>query len=528
MSAGTLTLALLALIPVGLPADVAPMNSLNFKIPISVAAGQRDKIKELLLFYSDDEGRTWHQTASAGPEKDAFVFSAPKDGLYWFNICVIDPQGNREPPDIYQSPPAQKVLVDTLKPAVRITSAQWQGDEIVVNWQIQEEHPDLATLKLEYHTPDAPVLLWYPAPVTQGLSGQSHFRVNQPGPVDLRMQMSDLAGNSGTAQTEVAARPFNTQVIAASAQTSGSVPALPPSSTTIPPVPAWPESAVSVPNRTSDRPPSFEPAALTTTTPRAVPEPAWGSQPAPAGPPARTFSADPGPRYLAPAPSTAGNTFGTSPTWTRSSNVPMQITNTTQVDLDYEVTKYGQSGIGSVELYVSQDDGRVWRRFADDPDCKPPMHVNLPGEGVYGLRLVVRSRAGLGGRAPQDGDLPQMRLKVDTTLPLVKLMPPQPDPRRHNALVLQWSCNDDDLALNPITLQWAERPDGPWQNIAADLANINHYTWQLASGMPFKVYLRVLARDQAGNVGVDETPEAVLIDMVEPEGQILGLVGRKQ
>jgi hypothetical protein len=29
----------------------------------------------------------------------------------------------------------------------------------------------------------------------------------------------------------------------------------------------------------------------------------------------------------------------------------------------------------------------------------------------------------------------------------------------------------------------------------------------------------------AGNIGVDQTPEAVLIDLVEPEGQILGLVG---
>jgi hypothetical protein len=496
------------------------MSSLNFKIPISVQAGQRDKIKELLLFYSDDEGRTWHQSGSAGPEKDAFVFSAPKDGLYWFNICVIDPQGNRQPPDIYQSTPAQKVLVDTLKPAVRITSAVWQGDEIAVNWEIQEDHPDLATFKLEYHTPDAPALIWSSAPATPGLSGQTHFRVNYPGPIDVRLQISDLAGNSGTAQREVAVRPTGAPIITAAAQTIAASPAAP--------APNWPEapSTSPVPNSTAERPRTFEPAALTATPPRLTPEPAWGGSSVPASTATPRYNPDPAPRFVNTTPASTNSTpYGAPTVWTRSVNVPMQITNSTQVDLDYEVTKYGQSGIRSVELYLTLDDGRTWRRYGDDPDCKSPMHVNLPGEGTYGLRIVVSSRAGLGGKPPVDGDLPQMHLKVDTTSPLVKLAPPQPDPHRHNALLLQWNCSDDDLALNPITLQWAERLDGPWQNIAADLANINHYTWQLAPGMPYRVYLRVLARDMAGNIGVDETPEAVLVDLVEPEGQILGLVG---
>jgi hypothetical protein len=43
--------------------------------------------------------------------------------------------------------------------------------------------------------------------------------------------------------------------------------------------------------------------------------------------------------------------------------------------------------------------------------------------------------------------------------------------------------------------------------------------------MPYRVYLRVTARDLAGNVGVDESPEPVLIDLHEPEGQLLGISG---
>ena len=163
--------------------------------------------------------------------------------------------------------------------------------------------------------------------------------------------------------------------------------------------------------------------------------------------------------------------------------------------------------------------------FAEDADLKPPMTVNLPGEGVYGLRLVVSSRAGLGGRVPQAGDPPQMRVEVDTTPPVVKLFYPQPDTQRRDALLLTWNASDHNLAPNPITLQWAERPDGQWQNIATDLTNSGRYVWQVTPNMPYRVFLRVVARDTAGNVAVDESPEPVLIDLHEPEGQLLGIAG---
>jgi hypothetical protein len=191
--------------------------------------------------------------------------------------------------------------------------------------------------------------------------------------------------------------------------------------------------------------------------------------------------------------------------------------------LDYEVTKVGPSGIGSVELYLTKDEGRTWERYADDPDLRPPITVNLPGEGVYGLRLVVRSRAGLGGRPPQPGDAPEMRIEVDTTPPVAKLYLPQPDSQRHDALVLHWEASDRNLSLNSITLQWAERQDGEWKTIASDLSNSGRYLWQPAPTMPYRVYVRLLVKDAAGNVTIDEIPDPVLIDLHEPEGHLRGI-----
>jgi hypothetical protein len=152
------------------------------------------------------------------------------------------------------------------------------------------------------------------------------------------------------------------------------------------------------------------------------------------------------------------------------------------------------------------------------------MTVNLPGEGLFGLRLVVTSGAGLARKAPQPGDPPQMRVEVDLTPPAVRLFPPQPDPTRRDALLLTWNASDRNLAPNPITLEYAERPEGPWLTIAKELTNTGRYQWLLPQNMPVRVYLHLLAVDTAGNKGMDQSPEPVLIDPSEPEGQIKGII----
>ncbi len=548
MTTGTLALAVVLLATGTVPPDVVPMNSRNFQIPIQILAGEREKIKELLLFCSTDQGATWNQTAVAPPDKDAFEYYAPTDGVYWFNICVVDSQGNREPPDIYKSPPRLKVLVDTLKPNVRIISAERQGDDIVVAWEIQEDHPDLTTLKLEYRAAEAPTWMWYTTSVTPGMTGQARFRFLNSGPALVRLQVTDQAGNLADAQVEVKARvggsdpsigalppagtPSTPGAGMPSASTAGpygtgTSPMAPlPSSYTSGPAPLSPPGVNTLVSPAPDRLPSVQPASLTQHDPRSLPDRAW-SPPGPSGyQQVSAVSTEQTNRFSA----SAGNVGSPLPPplgarWSYNPAVPLQVTNSTQVSLDYEVTKVGPSGLGSVELYLTQDEGQNWQRYANDPKMKPPMTVNLPGEGVYGLRLVVGSRAGLGRRPPQPGDPPQMRLEVDTTPPMAKLFYPQPDPSRRDALLLTWNASDRNLLPNPVTLQWSERPDGAWQTIAADLTNTGRYIWQLSPGLPYRVYLRLAVRDAAGNVGVDETPEPVLIDLHEPEGRLLGITG---
>jgi hypothetical protein len=214
------------------------------------------------------------------------------------------------------------------------------------------------------------------------------------------------------------------------------------------------------------------------------------------------------------------------------------MVNNNRVTLDYEVAKFGPSGVGSVELYVTRDEGRNWQPIGGEQNIAAPapselqapattmrrsLTVELPEDGVYGFYLIVKSGAGLGKPPPQPGTPPQMRVQVDRTPPEAKLYAPEPAAGRRDALVLRWVATDQNLTANPITLQWADRP-GPanWQTIGGpELPNAGSFVWQLPPNVPPRVYLRLLVRDMAGNVGEAVTQEPILIDLTEPEVQIL-------
>jgi beta-lactamase regulating signal transducer with metallopeptidase domain len=92
---------------------VMKMNTRHFSIPIHVDRARRGSIKEVTLYSSTDAGRTWQQVATATPDRGAFNFYAPADGLYWFTVGTVDNEGRRAPVDLSGARPVVKVLVDT-------------------------------------------------------------------------------------------------------------------------------------------------------------------------------------------------------------------------------------------------------------------------------------------------------------------------------------------------------------------------------------------------------------------------------
>jgi hypothetical protein len=154
--------------------------------------------------------------------------------------------------------------------------------------------------------------------------------------------------------------------------------------------------------------------------------------------------------------------------------------NRPDVNLEFEVSKFGSSGPGNVDVYVTVDEGATWEQYRlDMPPVWPTgsldrghgslrgsVLVQLKDEGViYGFYLVVKSRAGLGKAPPQRSEPPQIRVELDRTAPKAELYKPSADPGSHEVLILSWGATDRNLAPNPITLQYAETRDGDWHTI---------------------------------------------------------------
>jgi hypothetical protein len=121
------------------------------------------------------------------------------------------------------------------------------------------------------------------------------------------------------------------------------------------------------------------------------------------------------------------------------------------------------------------------------------------------------------------GEVPEMRVELDTLPPVVKLYEPHPDPMLRDRLTIQWSAADRNLTATPITLEWSADPSKGWETIATQLPNTGSYAWQIPTNLPARVHLRVTAVDTAGNRGVVATQEPTLIDQVRPAGRLVGI-----
>jgi hypothetical protein len=503
--------------------DVYHINQKRFAIPVKLEPSRRAEIKELLLWVSRDEGRTWNLDARTTPDKEAFNYFAPADGSYWFTVAVLDVNGNTEPRNVMQAPVGQKIIVDTVKPVLTL-SAQRQGDEVLARWEIREDYPKTETLKLEFQLKDGATGGWTPVAVMPDLQGQATFRPNGPGAVSVKLQLQDQAGNLGVALAEVPG-------------VAGATPALPPE-TPVAAQPGGSEVSNWVPQ------PGVTPASGTRPAPKPPTEPGELLPPT-ASTPSANREAPPASGQPAPPPiAVVGTTNPTSPASAPPGTSPaalpqVQIVNKRQVRLEFEVAKFGPSGLGSVDVYVTLDDGKTWEKSPADPGATLPLTgdgrggapvrgsvtVPLNREGVvHGFVIVVKNRAGLGKPAPQSGTPPQIRVEVDMTPPTATLFAPQPEPAKRDTLLLTWEASDRNLAVNPISLEWAPKKEGPWSHIGPELLpNTGRFSWEVPPNIPPNVFLRLSVRDTAGNVSVAQTAEPVLIDFSEPEVHVIGL-----
>lgn len=518
MGTATWAMACVLLVANSGPTETFYTHERKFQIPIGIKdPKRRADIKEVLLFLATPDGKSWQPVGRAPIENAGFPFQAEGDGSYIFKMGVVSAVTGKQ-----EDGESACIVVDTVKPVIEIQSAERQGDNLVVRWNVVERNPNWATLKMEYLPADAAGAGWTAVSVPAPESGQTTFRVE--GPVSaVRLSMADLAKNeSGWVEQTVRG---GGGVAAAGGTTGGALPPLGGDGGRTP----GPLPPVTTDSGWSPQPPrGAVPTVLKTG--------ADSTETASGGTPAR------------PAIVGGTDTAAPPPRAPRGALPPVKMVKKRQVTIDYEVSNYGPSGVKSVELYVTRDDGRSWVRCDGEDNINVPLPseprgapgsfkrsltVDLQADGLYGFYMVSKSGAGRGKPPPQSGiDVPQIRIEVDTVAPKAVLFEPKPHPGRRDSLVVCWSASDKNLGPTPVTLQWAERPDGEWHAIGGgELANggdmagqvvegvtiTGSTVWQVPSGVPAQVYLRLMVRDLAGNESVAQPEQPVLVDLNEPE-----------
>jgi hypothetical protein len=573
MSTGILAAACMSLILSQAPNDVTYTNKRNHEIPVAIQESARSEIRDMLLYASTDHGRSWHQVGAIPSSKDRFVFYAPGDGTYWFQVAFVNRLGVQMPDDqaIMKGEPQQKMVIDTLQPVMKAFRAQRVGDDVLVSWEVQEDHPDLGPdgFRLEYQLKDSLSAAWTRIPVQAGLQGKASFRPGTNQAVNVQLTVRDLAANQSYSLAEVAGTVAAAGLINPQ---GGGLPAVaigsgsPQANAVLPSLPG----GLAIPKPTIDDvkkafvppPPSGDHKALLAnpggvfvppplqeiTTEKVVADSRTPPPPDPVKVAPRDPQFPPVPGGIQP-PGNGGILDGKALAHTTPDRKPLpmlQYVNQQLVKLQYEIKRQGPSGIGGMQVWLTKDDGETWSPFAEVKDIRNEAahgrqerdfefrdkHDMPFPDGVYGLILVVKNRAGL-GREPRPGDAPEIRIEIDTKPPLAQLFKPVPDPQNPTQLLLKWSAQDKNLADAPIHLEYAEKREGPWQPIELNLKNTGRYanqritgdyTWKVPPGAPVQVYLRLRVRDKAGNESVAVTTDPQFIDLIEPEGALIGVL----
>jgi hypothetical protein len=531
-------------------------NKVHFRIPFRSDAAEMQRLdaREVQLYVSTDQGTRWRMVDKAEPRNDHFDYVAPADGEYWFAVRTLDgfnrlhPQGNNIEPGL-------KVIVDATPPVLELLLTEVEPGKIELRWTAADDHLDPTRLRLEYHQPDTPE--WQQVGVVPQASGQTTWTVPAGGHVAVRGSITDLAGNTVNAERDLTVRPS----AHGPQDKAGAAYGQPVATTPKPPGTAQTASDVSrdlfsgaaasssggkadqeffeandsgpriapkgrdelVSDTRTPQPPIGPPGlAAPSTSPAAPPQQPSTLPSSPAGdePPHDDFG-PPTSSASAPSPNASAKDDSAAPRTI--------IVNNRDFKIGYRVDDVGPSGLGKVDLYITQDSGRKWYHYGTDPDNKSPFAVTVPEDGVYGFEIRVKNGAGIGDDPPKPGDKPSIVVTVDKTPPAVEFLPPQIGRgASRNKVLLRWTASDTNLASAPVLLEYAAEQAGPWQKIGDWQANSGRFIWSLERGLPGKVYLRVTVKDEAGNVTQVPSTEPLLIDFVRPTARIVDVEAKAE
>jgi hypothetical protein len=176
------------------PSSIVYSPKRTFTIPFKPP---QQKLSNLQLFVSTDQGRSWQLQSKALPDQGRFLVTLERDGTYWFTVKTIDAENREFPPTLDGAQPSMKVVLDTQPPVVSLRPLQPRGGEVGVSWDIQDQNPDLGladAVRLEFRQIGSGN--WIPLSINP--AARQHFWNPQTiAGIEVRLRARDLAGNWG-------------------------------------------------------------------------------------------------------------------------------------------------------------------------------------------------------------------------------------------------------------------------------------------------------------------------------------------
>ena len=494
-------------------------NQPGFRIPyrFDQAEMRRLRAKEIRLFQSRNGGLEWQHVQTVAPDAGRFEFKAPADGEYWFAVRTVD-GANQLHPDANVVEPGLIVVVDRTAPDLQLLLQQSEAGKVQLSWSVSDANLDLTKLTLEFSQAGSD---WQPVSVKAQAAGQTNWSVPNGGQVSVRGSATDRAGNVGSRQTAAVvqasgvggpmrkrpdAADYNQPIagsLSPSQESTNNFPFGPAANSSVaPPPPGDPFSAFPAP---STRP--IAPAHAPTQFP-------GEAKPAHSFPSASNTSSNGQSRVNTAEWGSNRSRF--------NSNGRFRAVKSHRFEVNYRIDDVGPSGVSSVEMFVTQNNGQKWWKYGDDSDKQSPFVVEVPEDGLYGFAIRVRSGAGLADEPPQPGEEPTVVIVVDRTPPQVQLMPiQQGGGGQINRLTISWRIADDNPSDKPISLAYSGNPNGPWEKICDWQPDTGSYVWNVGQGVPSRLYIRLAARDAAGNIALADTPQPLMVDLSKPTARIV-------
>jgi hypothetical protein len=149
-----------------------------------------------------------------------------------------------------------------------------------------------------------------------------------------------------------------------------------------------------------------------------------------------------------------------------------------------------------VQLYVSDDRGQTWQKYATVRPEDKGFNFRADRDGLYWFTVRTVEIGGKATPASVQGTQPQLKMHIDTQPPQVTL---RQAPLRDGVLGVEWDIRDDNLDLSTFNLEYRTPASVEWIPLTVEPSSTGQRYWNPGTTGNVEVHLRI--RDLAKNEG---------------------------